>query len=456
MSETPSHSVDAVPRISGLPALAALLDLAGASIAAGVIARRRPVVGFLERVQADNRSLRRLHGLRQRYGRGPVELAIPGRRIVAVLDADDVGAVLAATPTPFDPASWEKRAALRQFQPHAVLITRGAMRGPRRVVNETALDTAAPLHRLAGPFSAVIAAETAELLTSARRTGGFDAAQFTRAWWRVVRQVVLGPSARDDDAVTDDLWRLRKAANWSFAAAQHTRRRSRFFERLHRYAENPAPESLLGALSAIPAPPGVDPIGQLPHWLFAFDAAGMATIRAAALLASRPRLQSRCEVTELDTPAVRPFLRSAVLESVRLWPTTPAILRETTQPTEWRDGTLVSEGGAAVLICVPAFHRDSAAMPFANSFEPDIWLDGRAERYPQLVPFSAGPAACPGQNLVLFTGSTLLAHLFGTSHLELTSPRGLPPDGALPLTLNQFGLEFAVHEHRPAITHGRV
>jgi cytochrome P450 len=450
-----THS-DKIPRLTGLPALAAVVDLAGASVAAGVIARRRPVVGLLERLQADARSVRRLHELRRRYGRGPVELVIPGRRIVAVLDADDVRTVLAEAPAPFDPASWEKRAALRQFQPHAVLITRGAMRAPRREVNEAALDTEAPLHRLAGPFTAVVAAETAELLADARRTGGFDADRFTRSWWRVVRQLVLGPSARDDDAVTDELWRLRKAANWSFAAAQHTRRRERFFDRLYRYAEEPAPESLLGALSTMAVAPGVDPIGQLPHWLFAFDAAGMATIRAAALLASRPQLQSRCEVAELDAPAMRPFLRAAVLESVRLWPTTPAILRETTERTVWGDGKLVVDRGATVLICVPAFHRDASILPFANGFEPDIWLDGRAERYPQLVPFSAGPAACPGRNLVLFTASTVLAHLFGGSRLELTTPGELPRDGALPLTLNQFGLAFAVHERRPAMTPGRV
>jgi hypothetical protein len=109
------------PRLTGGSALLTLADLAGASIVAGVIARRRPVVGVLERVQADNRAIGRMQQLRGQFGRGPVELVIPGRRILVPLAAADVGRVLAETPTPFHPASWEKRHALEKFQPHGVL-----------------------------------------------------------------------------------------------------------------------------------------------------------------------------------------------------------------------------------------------------------------------------------------------------------------------------------------------
>lgn len=55
------------------------------------------------------------------FGRGPVELVVPGRRVIVVLDPADVGRVLAGAPAPFDPANREKRAALEQFQPHGVL-----------------------------------------------------------------------------------------------------------------------------------------------------------------------------------------------------------------------------------------------------------------------------------------------------------------------------------------------
>jgi cytochrome P450 len=421
-----------------------------ASLAAGPIARRRTVVGLLERVQGDHRALRRMQVLRRQFGSGPVELVIPGRRILVLLDPTDVGRVLEETPSPFDPASWEKRRALEQFQPHAVLISRGPIRQLRRELNETALDTTAELHHLANRFADSIAEEAAKIAADTLSSGSIDSAQFTKAWWQLVRRLVLGDAARDDNAVTDDLWRLRRAGNWSFLALPHANRRARFFERLYRYAETAEPQSLIGTLAREPAGAATDPIGQVPHWLFAFDAAGMALLRCAALLADRPEELDRCETSNPETMGVRPFLRACILESVRLWPTTPILLRETTAETTWRDGPdrFTVPHPATVLIPVPALHRDQNLSPFANDFVPDIWLDGRAQRYPQLVPFSAGPAECPGRNLVLFVTSTLLAHLFDAMDLTLESAPGLAAGRPLPLTLNQFGLTFKARARR--------
>ncbi|MEZ0339123.1 cytochrome P450 [Mycobacterium sp. pV006] len=443
------------PRLTGVEAALTLADLGLPSVAAGVLARRRPMMGLLDRLEADARGVRRLHILRDRYGRGPVDLAIPGRHIVVPLDPADVGGVLAQTPDPFHPASWEKRHALDQFEPHGVLSTRGEIRQERREFNDAVLDSDAELHRLAAPLHAAVARH-ATVFTDAVLAGeGFDSAQFTVAWWRVVRRVVLGAAAEDDDSITDDLWRLRKAGNWSFASLPHPRRRDRFFAKLHRYAETPDPDSLLGVLAATPASDAVDPVGQVPQWLFAFDAAGMTSLRTLALLSTHPDALVRCEVDDPDSVAVRPFLRACVLESVRLWPTTPAILRELTTTTTWHEGTpaeVTTSPPASVLIPVPAFHRDPDLLPFADAFVPDIWLDGTAQRYPQLVPFSAGPGQCPGRHLVLFTTSTFLAGLLARTHLTLESGQPLAPARPMPATLNQFGLSFSA---RPRQDQGR-
>ncbi|WP_029116326.1 cytochrome P450 [Mycobacterium sp. URHB0044] len=432
-----------VPRLTGAAALTALTDLGLASIAAGAIARRRPVIRLLERTQADARGVSRLRALHKEFGSGPVELAIPGRRILVILDPDDVGRVLAESPNPFDPANREKRQALQQFQPHGVLISTGHMRDRRRAVNEAALDTPLALHRLAEPFTRAIEAEAGELAAEALQRGSLDSSAFMTAWWRLVRRLVLGDAARDDGAITDDLWRLRSAGNWAFLGLPHTRMRERFFDRLYGYAEAADPNSLVGALAQVPAEGAVDPVGQIPQWLFAFDAAGMAALRAAAVLATHPAALQQCETGDLGQVAVRPFLRACVLESVRLWPTTPTLLRDTSTETTWRDGAFTVDAGAAVMIIVPAFHRDPD-LPFADEFVPDIWLDGRAQQYPQLVPFSAGPVECPGRNLVLFATSTLLANLLGTTSLELRSTPRLEPSKPLPATLNQLTLEFGV------------
>lgn len=432
-------------RLTGPRAAACLADLGAASIAAGVLARRRPVVKALEGVQADARAVRRMQMLRDEFGSGPVELVLPGRRIVVVLDPQDVGRVLAEAPDPFHPANREKRKALQWFQPHGVLISQGAIRQPRRDLNDAALDSGADLHRLAGAFADVVTAEIGRLMADAQSTGRLDSAQFMTVWWRMVRRIALGDRAADDEDITEQLLRLRQAGNWSLLSLPHYRKRAKFLARLYEYVEDPQVGTLAAAVAEVPTRGAVDPVGQMPQWLFAFDAAGMATLRALAVLASQPEPLARAvsEAADPHSPALRPFLRACVLESVRLWPTTPTILRDTTEDTTWRDGIRIGKG-AGLMIVTPAFHRDSQLLPFADQFVPDIWLDGRAHSYPQLVPFSAGPAECPGRNLVLFVTSAVLANLLNGWQFTLTSTPRLPAGEPLPVTLNQYGLEFAV------------
>jgi cytochrome P450 len=445
-------------QVTGVAAAATLSDLGLSSIAAGVLARRRPVVRILERAQADKRASKRMQMLRERFGRGPVELVLPGRRIIIVLDPEDVGRVLAEAPTPFHPANLEKRKALQWFQPNGVLISQGPIRQPRREFNESALESSSDLHHLAGSFAHAIAEEASELIAAATTRKHLDSTEFMTAWWRMVRRLALGERARDDEAITDELLRLRKAGNWSFLSLPHHRKRAQFLQHLYRYAEAPEPGTLVSAVAETPASGAVDPVGQIPQWLFAFDAAGMASARALALLSSHPDQLSRALADSADPeqPALRPYLRACLLESVRLWPTTPAILRDTTEDTAWREGNdrFTIEKGAGLMIVVPAFHRDEQTLPYAHEFTPDIWLDGRAQHQPQLVPFSAGPAECPGRNVVLFTTSTMLAHLLHALDLRLTSTPQLSPREPLPVTLNQLTLDFAVqNRNAPQPTH---
>lgn len=131
-----------------------------------------------------------------------------------------------------------------------------------------------------------------------------------------------------------------------------------------------------------------------------------------------------------------------MLECVRLWPTTPVILRDCTVESGW-DGTAVP-AGSAVAIFAPFFHRDEQVLPYADRFSPGIWLDGTASGNPALVPFSAGHGECPGRNLTLFLSSTLLAALLQRQDFRLASRSPLDPPHPLPGTLNNYALRFAV------------
>jgi len=421
-----------------------VLTLALAPIVAqGVIARRRRVVGLAGRLGTDARGARALQTVRERYGPGPLRLRVPGREVV--LDPDDVARVLDGAPEPFAPANREKRGALRHFQPHGVLVSRGQIRDQRRAVDEAVLDTGNPLHRNAAAITTVARQEVGAL------RGDLDWDSFIRMWWRVVRRVVLGDSARDDHALTDDLTRLRQAGNWSGLHPRNRRVAARFRTRLAAHLDRAEPGSLAEVMARTPVPPGVDAVDQVPQWLFAFGPAGAAVaLRALALVVAHPAFTARVHDDlagrDLAVPQELALLRAAVLESARLWPTIPLLLRDSVSETRWERGTLPA--GAAVLVPTWFLHRDDTRTD-AHRFVPDGWLDGTFDADPAIVPFSAGPARCPGRELVLLTASTVLAALLDGRDLEMGPPGVIVPGRALPGGLDPFTLRFtAAPRHR--------
>jgi hypothetical protein len=117
-------------------------------------------------------------------------------------------------------ANREKRAVLSHSQPRGVVISGGPERPVRREFNEAALDTKRRVHRLAGELVLRLRQEADAILEEARSTGDLTWDGFAAEWWRMVRRIVLGDSARDDNAITDMLARLRRDANWRLPQAQ--------------------------------------------------------------------------------------------------------------------------------------------------------------------------------------------------------------------------------------------
>lgn len=437
----------ALPRLSARDSAAVTADVLLPFVLRGPIARRPRVVGLAQRMDADSRAVRRLQAVRARYGPGPVLAPLPGRTIALILSPTHVGRVLHDSPDTFATANREKRAALSHFQPHGVLISTPTERAERRPFNGAVLQEHQPLHDFAGAFTAVVNEEAQTLVEHTRRTGVLEWDTFITVWWRIVRRVVLGHGARSDSAVTDALSRLRRNANLAYLRPRRTRVRADFERRLREHVARADPNSLAALVATMPTAPGVDPAGQMPQWLFAFEPAGMAAFRALALVASHPdvaaRVRQELQSDDPNQPSTRPLLRGCVLESLRLWPTTPAILRDAVVPTEWDAGTLPA--GAAVMIFAPLFHRDASALPYAHAFAPEVWSDQRSPGPPTewpLIPFSDGPAICPGRNLVLLTTSTLLACLFADLDLRLERPLPTTVHGQLPGTLSPFHLRF--------------
>lgn len=98
-----------------------------------------------------------------------------------------------------------------------------------------------------------------------------------------------------------------------------------------------------------------------------------------------------------------------------------------------------------IVIFAPYFHRDDRNLDFADRFSPAIWRKEQKEEdsWP-LVPFSHGPAICPGKHIVLLLTSAMLAALISKKSFRLMNPERLDPGKPLPGTLNHFSLRFEV------------
>ncbi|WP_461030387.1 cytochrome P450, partial [Streptomyces sparsus] len=419
------------------------------AVAGGVILRRPAGMAMAARRDWDGKGVRVAREMRERYGPGPLMLLERGRPAALVLDPADSERLLASTPEPFSAAPREKRGALGQFQPHGVLISEGSERRARRQVNEDVLDTGRPVHRSADRMVRIVREEVGHLLADHTAGTALTWDDFSAAWWRAVRRITLGDVARDDTVITSQLDSLRAAGNWSVLSPRRVLLRAAFSRRLNAYAAAAESDALIAQARSRGAADGSDPVDQVPHWLFAFDAAGMTVWRTLALLATHPaqaaEAQREIRASREEELPLLPFLRACATEAVRLWPTTPLILRESTEDTEWHGRTVPA--GTLFVIYAPYLHRSDTAGPDKDRFAPESWLDGSARANTALVPFSAGPAGCPGEDLVLLTASSWLAAALDGRTWSLThrTPQvELGPDQPLPAGLNPFGLGFAV------------
>lgn len=434
-----------LPKASLLDTLAALLDVFAPNIAQGVILRRPRVLELAERLDLDKRAIKRMQKLHDKYGSGPLLLRLPVRNQAVLLDPRHVRRVLTGSPEPFATASSEKRAALSHFEPKGALVSHGRARVERRRFNEAVLDHERKVHRLAENMMPVVEQEAERIVAHAQARGELVWQDFAEGWFRMVRRVAFGQAAADDRELDAWMIALRSAGNWAFLHPGKPAVRQRLLARIRHYLDLAEPGTLAGMAAMLKKGPQSAPEHQVPQWLFAFDAAAMATLRALALLAVHPQYAARVrEEVRTHTGQQRqhlPLLRAALLESLRLWATTPLILRQTTRETEWEHG--VMPAGTGVTLFAPYFHRDDRHLPCADRYCPELWLEpGKQDDWP-LVPFSDGPANCPGRHLVLMLGSAMLAALMERRQFRLIDAARLDPQ-RLPGALNHYSLRFAM------------
>lgn len=414
----------------------------------GIIQRRPAAVSLAARLDADRAAVDLLRELHHRYGRGPLWLPVLGQRILLVLSPEDARRMLEDTPSPFAPAGMEKRGALEQFQPHGVLTSQGPERLRRRAFNEAVLEMDHPVHGAAESFLPAIVEEARALALALGDDADLTWKRFSRSFHNTVRRVVLGDGARDDRRTTDLLDRLRAAANWSYLHPTRERTRAEFLDRVREHLDRADPASLAATIAAHDPDSDIHPESQVAHWMFAFDAAAIASYRALALVVSHPEAARAVEAELAGNPPVsvqgvtaQEHLRASLLESVRLWPTTLALLRETDTDIEWH-GAPVPKGTTVAMIS-SFFHRDPENAEHADILALRPWIEGTAEHNWSIAPFSHGPGRCPGRDVVLFTATAFLAALLERRRFRLARPGLLNPGRPLPATFDHFGTRLA-------------
>ena len=391
----------------------------------GLFRRRAKAVRAATKLNVDGRGIGAIGAIRRSHGPGPVWVRAGGDRMLLLTRTDDVRRALEGSPEPFAPDPDAKRRGMTHFQPDALTISRGELWRDRRRFAESVLDTSRPEHRLAHRF-AEVADQEVEAMLDELSSEELVWEPWQRCGWRITRRVVLGDAARDDERLTDLLAAMMDEAN-KLPKDGESEHLEPFLAGIRGYLEAGEEGSLAHLVGDAPSDEATKVERQLTHWLFAMgDTLFINAFRALAMVATHPG---------------RGDLEAVLQETMRLWPTTPLLSRETLEETEW-DGATVP-AGTQVLISNTFNHRDRQRHEGANRFEPEAWTEGDRGSDWSLNHFSHGPQGCPGASLALLVGKAALASLLEGRQVRLLSPK-LDPHRPLPEMLDFFEIRFAL------------
>lgn len=153
-------------------------------------------------------------------------------------------------------------------------------------------------------------------------------------------------------------------------------------------------------------------------------------------LASDPELQERLhqEITALqakpidaDVLAALPRTQGLFLETLRLYPQPPILLRDALRDHALGDYRL--RAGDQLIINLLAVHHDPSLWPEPRHFRPDRYTAIDPDHLMQAhhLGFGGGPRSCIGRRFALIEGSLLLAHVAHAFRLERATADPIRP-----------------------------
>jgi cytochrome P450 len=276
---------------------------------------------------------------------------------------------------------------------------------------------------------------------------------------RLTLRVVFGNTTGDGSTILTALDTLMARANRVVFRRRPVAAYDSLYAGIRKSLEKADPNSLSGVAARVLETPGmwpgnevpprdvIRPENQVPHWLFAMkDTLAANTAFALGLLAAHPEVDAAVRAhlpggRALTAPDVHAatLLEGCIQEGMRLWPTTPMLLREAA--TGGMLGGDVHGPRLQVLIWNAAIQRDPILVPDPDRFLPDRWAGSSVDwRFNHL---SNGRQGCAGKGLALFLAKAVVAEVSRRARLTLVSP-ALPVGGEMPETFNWFQLGATV------------
>ncbi len=146
------------------------------------------------------------------------------------------------------------------------------------------------------------------------------------------------------------------------------------------------------------------------------------------LLADNPAVQTQV-AAEVAALPVAPrfsdlsklaFTRDVFRETLRLFPPVPMMVRESAEPTAFRDRKVPRRSLA--ILSPWHLHRHERLWDAPDDFDPDRWSteNGKKCQREAYIPFSAGPRVCTGAGFAMAEGVLMLALLVRAFRFETT------------------------------------
>jgi cytochrome P450 len=393
------------------------------------------------RLDTDGKVIRFCHQLQTKYQSDRIYIRVLTKKALLLFDPEGIRHVLDHSPEVYGPPDRKKK-GMGYFQPHAVTISEGVEWSERRRFNEAVLNSGVPSHCYAHQFLHIVRSEveaaraaSGDVLTWEAIAALFD---------RITLQIVFGMPARQETELTERLARMMLKSN-----PPVPRKKSEdfdpFYQRIREHLKAPAANSLVALAAQTGATERTRVDNQIPHWMFAMrDTLAANTARALAVITSRPdieiRVREEMSGSDLATPdgitRLR-YMQGCVQEAMRLWPTTPLLVRLALRDDDLA-GTPVAKG-TQILILNTYNHRNRNATKFADAFEPEQWRDEQPNYL--FNHLSNGAQKCAGFELALFIARAVIAGLLEHHRYALEHPK-LHLHPPLPYMLNYFDLRW--------------